>query len=298
MSSIPPFGGNMLGTIIKGIGGFYYVKTEDKVFECKARGKFRHKKLTPVIGDLVNIDIDAGKGVITDIHERRNLLIRPVVSNVTQAFIVFALKNPDIDLELLNKFLIQCEFYDIDAVVCINKLDLADASDYSDVFDMIVSSGYKLLMLRAKEGQGLDDLKGMLDKNVTVICGPSGAGKSTIINKLSGRNVMDIGDISEKLGRGKHTTRHSELIEVENGYLVDTPGFSSLDMDFISKEELRYCFPEFKEHLGYCRFSGCLHYKEPDCVIKEAVKSGEINKKRYEFYIKMLEEIMVRRSKR
>lgn len=288
----------MIGTLIKGIGGFYYVKFNDEIIECKARGKFRHKELTPVIGDIVEIDIENGKGIITQIHERRNLLTRPVVSNVTQAFIVFALKNPDINLELLNKFLIQCEFYKIDIVICLNKIDLAVVSDYADTLEMIASTGYKTLMLKAKEGLGLDVLKNMLTNNVTVICGPSGAGKSTIINKLAGRNIMETGDISIKLGRGKHTTRHSELIEMEDGYIVDTPGFSSLEVDFISKEVLQDCLPEFKEYIGHCKFSGCQHFKEPDCAVKEAVKSGKINEKRYEFYIKMLEEIMTRRKKR
>jgi ribosome biogenesis GTPase / thiamine phosphate phosphatase len=288
----------MVGTIIKGIGGFYYVKSEGKVIECKARGKFRHKELTPVIGDSVEIEKDNDKGVITDIHKRRNLLIRPVVSNVTQAFMVFALKNPDINMELLNKFLIQCEFYDIDVVICLNKLDLAAESDYIHVTDMLACTGYKIYRLNAKEGIGVDDLKNLLRNNVTVICGPSGAGKSTIINKLAGRDVMETGDISVKLGRGKHTTRHSELIEVEDGYLVDTPGFSSLEMDFISKDDLQYCFPEFKDYLGYCKFTGCMHHKEPGCAVKEAIIAGNIDEKRYEFYVKMLEEILNRRNKR
>lgn len=291
----------MQGTIIKGISGFYYVKSDSSVIECKARGKFRHNELTPVIGDNVDIELDSNsnqKGVITNIYPRKNILTRPVVSNVTQAFIVFALKNPDINIELLNKFLIQCEFYNIDVSICINKMDLGEVDEYKGTIDMIQSTGYEMVYMKAKEGMGIERLKEKLKGNLTVICGPSGAGKSTILNKLSGKDIMETGDISVKLKRGKHTTRHSELVEVGDGLLVDTPGFSSFDLDFISKEELQYCLPEFEDYIGKCKYSGCQHHKEPYCAVKEAVENGYIDNQRYEFYIKMLQEITSRRNKR
>lgn len=286
----------MQGTIVKGIAGFYYIKTDEGIVECKARGKFRHNELTPMVGDIVEIAVENGKGVIDKINERTNQLIRPAVSNVTQALVVFALKNPEINEDLLNKFLISCEFNNLKVVVCFNKLDLASNEETNEIVDMIRSTGYEVLFIKAKEGYGIDQIKEKLKNNITVFCGPSGVGKSTILNTIAGRELMETGEISERLRRGKHTTRHSELIDVGEGFVVDTPGFSSMDIDFISKEELENCFPEFHEHIGGCKFTGCLHYKEPKCAIKKAVENSEINVKRYEFYVKILEEIMNRKQ--
>ena len=282
----------MKGKIIKGIGGFYYVKTSEGLIECKARGKFRHKDMKPMVGDDVEIEVSKGKGVIEEIFERKSQLIRPTVANVTQAFVVFAVKNPDINFDLLNRFLILCEHNNIEAIVCLNKVDLVSEVEKEIIKQKIVDIGYKVLYINAKKGIGLEKLRERLENNVTVLCGPSGAGKSTLINTLTQKYHMETGEVSEKIGRGKHTTRHSELIDVTGGYIVDTPGFSTLEVDFIEKEDLRYSFPEFEEYNNLCKFRGCLHYKEPNCAVKKAVEEGKINKYRYDFYIRTLEEKM------
>ena len=282
----------MEGKIIKGIGGFYYVKTKEGIIECKAKGKFRHKSLKPMVGDNVKIQVDRGKGVIEDIHERESELIRPAVSNVTLAFVVFAVKNPDINFDLLNRFLILCETNNIEAIVCLNKIDLVSDEERMKISNIIDDIGYEVLYINAREEEGIEELKRRIEGNVTVLCGPSGAGKSTLINALASRDHMETGAISEKLKRGKHTTRHSELIEVNDGYIVDTPGFSTLEVNFIDKDELKYAFPEFSEYNDMCRFRGCNHYKEPDCAVKNAVEEKKINKSRYDFYIRTLEDIM------
>ena len=284
----------MEGIIIKGIGGFYYIKTDEGIIECKARGKFRYNSLKPMVGDRVTIKVENGKGVIEDIHERSSELIRPTVANVTQAFVVFAIKNPDINLDLLNRFLTLCEYNDIHAVVCLNKEDLCTEEEKENLKELINDIGYEVLFINAKEGKGFDALKERLEHNITVLCGPSGAGKSTLLNSFIDREHMETWCVSEKIGRGKHTTRHSELIDVDNGYLVDTPGFTTLDVTFIDRDSLKYCFPEFNDYNNLCKFNGCNHYKEPKCAVKEAVEEGKINKLRYEFYIKTLEEIINR----
>lgn len=286
----------MEGIIIKGIGGFYYIKTDEGIIECKARGKFRYNSLKPMVGDRVTIKVENGKGVIEDIHERSSELIRPTVANVTQAFVVFAIKNPDINLDLLNRFLTLCEYNDIHAVVCLNKEDLCTEEEKENLKELINDIGYEVLFINAKEGKGFDALKERLEHNITVLCGPSGAGKSTLLNSFIDREHMETGSVSEKIGRGKHTTRHSELIDVDNGYLVDTPGFTTLDVTFIDRDSLKYCFPEFNDYNNLCKFNGCNHYKEPKCAVKEAVEEDKINKLRYEFYIKTLEEIINRRG--
>lgn len=282
----------MEGTIIKGIGGFYYVKVDNNIIECKARGKFRNKGLIPMVGDKVIISTKNNQGAIEDICERKNQLIRPAVSNISQAFVVFALKNPEINLELLNKFLLQCEMKNIKAIVCFNKIDLDENFTDNEAVKMIESAGYEYVFLNAKKGIGLDEIKDKFKGNVTVFCGPSGVGKSTLLNKFVGTELMATGDISEKLKRGKHTTRHSELIEISGGFLVDTPGFSSIELSIESKESLKEFFPEFFKYDSQCKFNGCMHYKEPGCRIKEALDEGEVNISRYDFYIKTLEEII------
>ncbi|MBM7835118.1 ribosome small subunit-dependent GTPase A [Clostridium sardiniense] len=282
----------MKGKIIKGIGGFYYIKTDEGIIECKARGKFRHKSLKPMVGDNVEILIENGKGTIEKIDDRTSELIRPTVANVTQAFVVFAIKNPDLNFDLLNRFLVLCESNNIKAIVALNKIDLVNEEERKELKEKINAIGYEVLFINAKKGIGIDNLKERLEGNVTVLCGPSGAGKSTLINTLTDRLHMETGEVSEKIGRGKHTTRHSELIDVSNGYIVDTPGFSTLDVTFIDKDDLRYCFPDFEEYNNECKYRGCLHHKEPGCAVKEAVEEGKINKYRYEFYIRTLEEIL------
>jgi len=252
-----------------------------------------------MVGDMVEIAIDHNdKGVIDSVLPRKSQLTRPAVANITQALVVFAFKDPDINLELLNRFLVLCEYNNLKITVCMNKSDL-NTGQNDKIIEMIKSAGYDFLSMNAEKGIGTGLVKEKLKDNITVLCGPSGAGKSTILNSIAGRTLMETGVVSNKLGRGKHTTRHSELIEVSGGFIVDTPGFSSLDIDFIKREDLMYSFPEFQDFIGKCRFTGCIHHKEPNCAIKEAVEQGIINPLRYDFYIKMLEEISnTRRNKR
>jgi len=286
----------MQGIIIKGIAGFYYVKTDEKVYECKARGKFRHEELSPLVGDQVVIDIQNGKGLITEIFPRSSKLIRPAIANVTQAIIVSAVKNPDFNTDLLNKFLVLCEANNLKAIICFNKIDLVTEEELVNKISFVKSIGYEVLCTKAKQGEGIEKIKKQLPGNVTVLCGPSGVGKSTILNSILGREAMETGEISEKAKRGKHTTRHCELLEIEGGYIADSPGFSSLDLGIIKKEDLQYCFPEFKEYQNNCRFSSCLHHNEPSCAVKKALEEKLINMNRYDFYIKTLEEIISRRE--
>lgn len=288
----------MDGTIVKGIGGFYYVKVNDEVIECKARGKFRYNELTPTVGDKVSISVKNNNGVIENIYPRSSYLFRPSVANVTQAFVIFTFKNPELNLDLLNNFLLLCEKNNLKAIICFNKIDLIDLKDYENIFDMFNKADYEYILLNAKSGLGVDILNDKLANNITVFCGPSGVGKSTLCNKLIGRELMETGNISEKSSRGKHTTRHSELIESKQGFIVDTPGFSSLEITDILKDDLQQFFPEFEDYRNGCKFTGCLHYKEPSCSVKEAVEENKINNLRYNFYIKTLEEIMNARIKR
>jgi ribosome biogenesis GTPase len=246
-----------------------------------------------MVGDNVTIKIENGKGVIEEIHKRTSELVRPTVANVSLAFVVFAVKNPEINFDLLNKFLILCEYNNIEVMVCLNKIDLVSEEEREEVRKRINDIGYEVHYINAKEEIGIEGLKEKIKGNVTVLCGPSGAGKSTLINKLSNKEHMETGRVSEKIGRGRHTTRHSELIEVADGYIVDTPGFSTLEIkDLMDKNSLKYCFPEFTQYNDKCKYRGCLHYKEPGCTLKEAVENEEINKYRYDFYIKTLEEII------
>lgn len=285
----------MEGVIVKGIGGLYFVDVKRVVYECKARGKFRYNGLTPMIGDHVTIEVNQedGSGVINEILPRTTELIRPAVANVTQAFVVFAFKQPDLNLDLLYKFLLLCEHSNLKAVICFNKMDLA-AESHKDIGEVLARAGYEVLYMEAKHDIGVQQLKEKIKDNISVFCGPSGVGKSTLLNKFIGREAMKTGDISDKLKRGKHTTRHSELIDTEEGFLVDTPGFSSLELDFIGKEDIQYFFPEFKDYREKCKFNNCFHYKEPKCGVKEAVEENKIHRSRYEFYIKTLEEAMNR----
>ncbi|MEG2353297.1 MAG: ribosome small subunit-dependent GTPase A [Clostridium sp.] len=286
----------MKGIIIKGIGGLYTVKTEEGKIESKARGRFRYDKDRPLVGDRVEISFEGKLGVIEKIYNRETELIRPLVANVSHAFVVFALKKPDINEDLLNKFLVICEDNNLKVTVCFNKIDLSSPEEIQCV-EMVKQAGYEVVFTCARDGIGIEDLKEKLCRNISVLCGPSGVGKSTLLNALLGREHMETGEISKKVSRGKHTTRHSELIEYEDGFLVDTPGFSSLETIVIDKENLINCFPEFQEYNGKCKFSNCYHHKEPGCILKEAVEQGKIHKMRYEFYLKLLQEANDRRNK-
>lgn len=289
------------GIIIKGIAGFYYVKTgEGKVIECKARGKFRNNNLTPIVGDKVYIElIEEDKGIIKEIIPRKNLLIRPLVANVDQAVVVFASKKPDIVFTLLDKILIQIEYYNVKAIICINKSDLDDNNMFDKVKSIYEKAGYTVIKTNALNNEGIDDLKNILKDKISVFAGPSGVGKSTIFNKIQNKVKMETQDISSKVKRGRHTTRHAELIDFDNNtFIADTPGFSSLDINFIEPEKLQFMFLEFKDYIGKCKFTSCMHFKETGCAIKEAAHNGLISIERYNAYIEILEEIQNNRRKR
>ncbi|MFA6940848.1 MAG: ribosome small subunit-dependent GTPase A [Clostridiaceae bacterium] len=285
----------MIGRIVKAIAGFYYVDIEGKVTECKARGVFRNKKISPLVGDMADIEIDNGKGVINSILKRKNEFVRPAVSNISQVFLVFSYRSPDINEDLLNKYLLLCEEKQVNTLIIFNKSDLVSDIN-TKITDMVKSAGYEYASIDAKGEDNLPHIKERLKDNITMLAGPSGVGKSTLLNKLLGREKMETGEISKKIKRGKNTTRHCELIHINGGLMADTPGFSSINTDFITKENIKDLFPEFREYNGRCRFTSCSHNKEIGCLVKKAVEDGKINKLRYDFYIKELDEINSRRE--
>ena len=287
------------GMILKGIGGFYYVKTGNEIYECRARGVFREEKITPFVGDIVLIrENETDKtGYIEKIYPRKSKLIRPPVANVTQALIVISMKNPDPNLWLLDRFLILARHEGLNTIICLNKIDLVDCKEFNAVKSIYQKAGYKVIATSPVLNIGIDELRDTLRNNITVFSGPSGVGKSSLLNQVQPNLQLKTGEISDKTKRGKHTTRHVELLELDNGgYVLDTPGFSSLDIDFIDNaEELKKYFNEINSVKNQCRFNSCLHYKEPDCEVKRLVEVGEISKIRYENYIKFFEEIKNRR---
>ena len=286
----------MQGKIVKGIAGFYYVHVvESGVYECKAKGIFRKDGIKPLVGDDVEIEILDEKdmeGNIMQILPRRNDLIRPAVANIDQALVVFAAAKPKPHFQLLDRFLVMMESKEIPAILCFNKSDIVDDAEIASLKEIYENCGYPLLFTSAKEETNIDELKELLRGKTTAIAGPSGVGKSSLINQLQSGVKMETGSISRKIERGKHTTRHSELIVLEDGsYIMDTPGFSSLYVGDIEKEELKYCFPEFSAYEGKCRFNGCSHTHEPGCAVQEAVEEGKIHRMRYEDYTFLYREL-------
>lgn len=286
----------MTGKIIKGIAGFYYVHTvEAGIYECKAKGIFRKNKTKPLVGDNVEIDIlDADKkiGNVVKILERKNELVRPSVANIDQAVIIFSIVNPKPNFNLLDRFLATMEYLDIEAVICFNKKDIAPEEDLEYIKNEYGKTKYKIIYTSTKLNEGIDELKEVLYGKTSTVAGPSGVGKSSIINLLQSEIVVQTGEISEKIERGKHTTRHSEIINInDNTYIMDTPGFTSFYLDGIEANELRNCFPEFFDYEDKCRFNGCVHVNEPDCGIKAALNNGKISKLRYENYKELYNEL-------
>lgn len=283
----------LTGIITKGIGGFYYVDTGEKLYECRARGLFRLKNITPMVGDYVEIEADhnSEQGYIINISKRKNEMIRPAVANVDQVVIVFAVKSPNINLDLLQKFLIYAEYLQLQIVVCLNKIDIALDYEYLNVVEMLNSIPYNVIKTSVPLGIGIEELKNYLVGKVSVFAGPSGAGKSSILNKINPYVHLKTGEISHKTKRGTHTTRHAELIKLEfGGMVVDTPGFTSMDLIQIDDKELQFYYPEFEKY-RICRFPSCNHDKEPDCGIKHAVDKGFIHKMRYDSYIQILKDL-------
>lgn len=281
---------------MKGIAGFYYVNVVGSgIYECKAKGVFRNKKVKPLVGDDVEIDIledQDMKGNITAIATRKNDLIRPLVANVDQAMVVFSITKPKPHFNLLDRFLVMMEQKDIPLLLVFNKLDIASNEEVEHIRAVYKESGYQVLFVSAETGENLEQIHQLLQGKTTVIAGPSGVGKSSIINILNPEAKMETGEISTKIERGKHTTRHSELFLVgEGSYIMDTPGFSSLYVNEFEKEELKDYFPELQEYEGCCKYNGCNHIHEPKCAVKEAIESNHIHQVRYESYVNMYKEL-------
>lgn len=272
----------MKGKIIKGIGGFYYVKTPDgDVVECKARGIFRKENLKPYIGDEVEISIENKTGNIEKILPRRTMLLRPAVANIDAVVIVIAAKDPEPDTLFCDKLILSAEFAGIEPLICINKSDLKMDTNLLETYE---KAGYKTLLVSAKNEDDAKKLLPVIKGKTSAFAGFSGVGKSTLLGILTGKK-QETGEVSKKIKRGRHTTRRVELLELTcGGYVLDTPGFSSFEISGIKADELKNYFPEMQELNEMCRFKGCSHINEPDCAVKTAVESGEISKSRYESY--------------
>ena len=290
----------MQGKIIKGIAGFYYVHVAGSgVYECKAKGIFRKDGVKPLVGDDVEMEVTHEKdmeGNIMRILPRKNELVRPAVANIDQALVVFAVTKPKPHFNLLDRFLVMMETKEIPAILCFNKTDIAGDAEIAGLMAVYENCGYPLIFTSAKKEENIDRLKELLQGKTTAVAGPSGVGKSSLINRLQSGVKMETGSISRKIERGKHTTRHSELIMLgDESYIMDTPGFSSLYAGNMEKEDLKYCFPEFAPYEGKCRFNGCGHIHEPGCAVKQAADEGKIHRIRYEDYVMMYRELQERK---
>ncbi|MCM1541383.1 MAG: ribosome small subunit-dependent GTPase A [Blautia sp.] len=296
----------MRGKIIRGIAGFYYVHVFEEnagdagVYECKAKGVFRKDNRKPLVGDDVEMDILDGEQYLGNIREllpRHSELIRPAVANIDQALVIFAIVSPRPNFNLLDRFLIMMQQQGIPCIICFNKQDLdkeGDGRRYQDIYE---SCGFRTISVSASEQKGIGELKELLRGKTTTVAGPSGVGKSSIVNCLQSGVIMETGQISRKIERGKHTTRHTELIAAgADTYILDTPGFSALGLFDLEKEQLGGFYPEFAEYGQYCRFRGCAHINEPECGVKDAVAEGRISRMRYENYRLLYEELKNRKK--
>jgi len=287
----------MKGLIVKGIAGFYYVKADSEVFQCKARGVFKKDGIIPMIGDIVTIEVlPGGDAVINAIDERKNEFIRPPVSNVDCFVIVIAAAQPEPNLKIVDRFLAIAEKNKAEAVICVNKIDLAEEAKIKTIKE-IYEGVYPVVFVSALSGDGIDTLKSLMKNEKYAFAGPSGAGKSTLLNALQPSAKAETGEISKKTSRGKHTTRHAEIFETEFGAMVyDTPGFTSFDVIDAEADELQHLYPEIEKLYGKCKYRNCMHIKETGCAVRDAVKSGIIHKSRYGSYKDMYEEIIANRE--
>lgn len=290
----------MQGKIVKGIAGFYYVHVAGSgIYECRAKGIFRKDKKKPLVGDDVELDIldeEEKLGNIIRLLPRRNQLVRPAVANVDQALVIFAVCKPRPNFGLLDRFLIMMRRQQVDTVICFNKKDIASEEEQRRLTDIYGKCGCHVLFSSAKKEEGIGELKEILAGKTTAVAGPSGVGKSSLINLLQPEAQMETGEISRKIDRGKHTTRHSELFAMEEDtYIMDTPGFSSLYLEGMEKEELKDFFAEFEEYEPLCRFQGCMHIHEPDCGVKQALAEGKISRERYDSYVELYGELKEKR---
>lgn len=286
------------GQIIKALAGFYYVKSQGQVYQCRARGKFRKDSLKPLVGDYCEFSIEnQTEGYILSLLPRKNSLIRPPICNVDQALLVFSAKEPDMNLLLLDRFLILIEHLQIQPIICISKMDLVDSSLIYHQMKPYEDAGYQVLYVSSKQEQGIEAVKNIFKDKVTVVTGQSGVGKSSLLNALDIHLQIDTNEISKALGRGKHTTRHVELIEMYGGYVADTPGFSSLELN-IEPVDLAISYHDFYEFSKQCKFRGCLHESEPHCAVKNAVEQGKISSQRYEHYLMFLKESKLLKEKK
>ena len=286
----------MKGKIVKGISGFYYVHVaETGIYECKAKGIFRNQKIKPLVGDdveIVVLDEEKRIGNVEKILPRTRELIRPAVANIDMALVIFAAAKPDPNFNLLDRFLCMMEYQKVPVTICFNKCDLVTEEQREVLRKIYELAGYELLFTRAKTRENGEKLKSVLQGKMTAVAGPSGVGKSSLINDLQDAVQMQTGGISDKIERGKHTTRHSQIIPIaENTYIMDTPGFSSMDLPGFSKEDLWTCYPEFVRFEPGCRFIGCSHIGEPDCGVKTALAEGKISQVRYDNYVQLYQEM-------
>lgn len=291
----------MQGKIIKGIAGFYYIHTmDDRIYECKAKGVFRNQKIKPLVGDNVEMDIISEVeliGNVVDILPRKNELIRPAVANIDQTLVVFASLSPEPNFNLLSRFLVMMDWNEIPTIICFNKADQVDEEELTRLTGIFEKSGAKVVVTSVVTNEGINELKKLLIGKTTALAGPSGVGKSSILNAIFPDANSRTGNISEKINRGKHTTRHTEIFHVDNEtYIMDTPGFTSLDYANIEDVNLHYYFNEFEPYEGKCRFNGCVHVNEPDCKVKEALAHGEISQIRYDIYLEMYNELKAKRK--